>query len=140
MVAAVAETGAAKVSETKAMVQWRWKQRECLCDGYIGGGQWQQRGSRDGGEKSGAMAEAMAEGTGAVVLVAATVAMALAANSGNGGAGNGNRNRGSNGETTINQHAAAAVAKQRSWRQQLMWWRRRWRRQQWQKYSGRGRL
>ena len=37
--------------ETEAVVQWWWKQREYLCVGYVGGGQWKQRGSGDGGKK-----------------------------------------------------------------------------------------
>jgi hypothetical protein len=99
------------VSETEAMVQWRRKQRECLHGKYVGGGQWKQRGSGDGGKKSSTAVEAAAEGTGAVVSAAVTVAMALADNSSNGRAGNGGKNRGSSGATTINQHAAVAVAK-----------------------------
>ena len=87
------ETGAAKVSETEAVVWWQRKQRECLCGEYIGGGQWKQRGSGDGGKKP----SAATEGTGAAVLAAATVAMALTDNSGNGRAGSGDRNRGSGG-------------------------------------------
>ncbi len=48
----MAETVAAKAPETEAVVRWRQKQRECLCGGYVGGSQWNQRGSGDGGEKS----------------------------------------------------------------------------------------
>ena len=65
------------MSETEAMVGWWRKQRECLRGGYVGGGQWKQRGSGDGGEKSGVVAEAAAEGTGAVVLAAATVPVGM---------------------------------------------------------------
>ena len=39
VVAAVAETVAAKASETEAVVQQWQKQRECLYGGYIGGRQ-----------------------------------------------------------------------------------------------------
>ena len=45
------ETVAAKSLETEAVVQWWWKQREYLCVGYVGSGQWKQRGSGDGGKK-----------------------------------------------------------------------------------------
>ncbi len=48
----MAETVAAKASETDAVVR-RWqKQKEGLCSRYLGGSQWNQRGSGDGGEKS----------------------------------------------------------------------------------------
>ncbi len=39
VVAAVVETVSAKASETEAVVRWRRKQRECLRNGYVGGGQ-----------------------------------------------------------------------------------------------------
>ena len=38
VVAAMAETVSAKASETEAVVQRRWKQRECLGSRYVGGG------------------------------------------------------------------------------------------------------
>ena len=107
----MAETVSAKASETEAVVRWWWKQRECLCSGYIGSGQWNQRGSGDGGKKAPAAATTAAKGIGAVVLDAATVARASADNSGNDGAGNSGRNRDSSGATTRNQNASAVEAK-----------------------------
>ncbi len=53
VVAAVAETVATKASETEVVVRWRRKQRECLRGRYVGCSQWNQRGSGDGGKKSG---------------------------------------------------------------------------------------
>ena len=38
VVAVVAETVSAKALETEAVVQRRWKQRECLGSRYVGGG------------------------------------------------------------------------------------------------------
>ena len=70
VVAAVAETVSAKALETEAVVWWQRKQRECLRSGYIGDGQWNQRGSGDGRKIS-------------------------AGGSGGGGGGGGGRNRGS---------------------------------------------
>ena len=45
------ETVAAKALDTEVVV-WQWrKRRKCLHAGYIGGRQWNQRGSGDGNEK-----------------------------------------------------------------------------------------
>ncbi len=102
----MAETVVAKASETEAVVQRRRKKRGCLHGGYIGGSQWNQRGSGDGGKKAAAVVVVAADGIWAVVLAMAKVAMALADNSGIGGAGNSGRNRGSGRATTINHNAA----------------------------------
>ena len=99
------ERGAAKASETLAVVRWRRKQRECLHGGYVGGGQWKEEVVM-AVKKSGPAAE----GTGAVVLAAVTVAMTSADVIAKRGVGNGGGNRGSGGATTINQNAAAAEA------------------------------
>ena len=106
MVAAEAETVAAKASETEAVVWRRQKQRECLYGGYVGGSQWNQRRSGDGRKKAVA-AVAEAEGIQPMVSAAPKVAVVSADNSGNGGAAVGGRNRGSVGATTINQNVAA---------------------------------
>ena len=99
------ETVVVKASETEAVVRrWR-KQRECLHGGYVGNGQWKQRGSVTAAKKAAAVATA--EGIGAVVFAVSTVVMALADNSGNGRAGGGGGNRSSGGATIINQNTAA---------------------------------
>ena len=102
------ETVVARALETEAVVQRQRKQRECLHGGYVGGSQWNQRESGDGGNKIGG-GGGSGDGGGRNMgsgLAVAKVAMASADNSGNGGAGNGGRNRGSGRATTINQNTA----------------------------------
>ena len=54
----MAEMVAAKASETEAVVRRQQKQKECLPGGYVGGSQWNQRGSGDGGKKVAAVVAA----------------------------------------------------------------------------------
>ena len=122
------ETGAAKVSETEAVVWWQRKQRECLCGEYIGGGQWKQRGSGDSSNNSDLVVAVLAEGTGAVVSAAATVQWHWQTTAAMMGQAMAAETEAEVGQQQLIITRQRQRQNQQSWRGRWMWWQQRWRR------------